>query len=288
MFDLILIDFSWLYNKYFYVAKYQAKVKGIPVTQVPDFVHALVIDMLSQFLGRMLDSYFTSKVLCVLDTPTSTLVNTTEGYKQNRDKEEKKEVYKNLNGTIAALSANPKLTFIKSKGYEADQVIASLAEKYCDSKAILIYSGDKDLLQLTYHKRVKVSDKFEKGKFLVKTDQEIFEKFKNTKGEDFTRISEDKRDILKYRVLKGDPSDNLGPVFPRIKDTEIISIIQEYWKDQEALDENMVNVIVESVRVSNPKLAEKLEGGLDNWVKNYRMMNLHGIKDLQISKVVGK
>ena len=236
----------------------------------------------------MLDSYFASKVLCVLDTPTSTLVNTTEGYKQNRDKEEKKEVYKNLNATIAVLAENPKLTFIKSNGYEADQVIASLAEKYCDSKAILIYSGDKDLLQLTYHKRVNVSDKFEKGKFLIKSDKEIFEKFKNTKGEDFTRISEDKRDILKYRVLKGDPSDNLGPVFPRIKDTEIISIIQEYWKDQETFNEDKASSIVESIKENNPKLAEKLEGGLENWVKNYRMMNLHGIKDLQIKKVVGK
>ena len=288
MFDLILIDFSWLYNKYYFVAKYQAKVKGIPEMQVPDFVHDLVINMLSQFLTRMLNSYFVSKVLCVLDTPTSSLKNNAEGYKQNRDKEEKKEVYRNLNATIAVLSENPKLTFIKSKGYEADQVIASLAEKYCDSKAILIYSGDKDLLQLTYHKRVKVSDKFEKGKFLIKSDQEIFEKFKNTKGEDFTRISEDKRDILKYRVLKGDVSDNLGPVFPRIKDSEIISIIQEYWKDQEVLDESRAVSIIESMKSTNPKLAEKLEGGLDNWVKNYKMMNLYGIKDLQINKVVGK
>ena len=287
MFDLILIDFSWLYNKYFYVAEYQAKTKGIPNTQVPDFVSALVIDMLSQFLRRVEDKNFASKILCVLDTPTSSLVNTSDGYKQNRDKEEKRKVYKNLNGTIAALSEDPKLTFIKSKGYEADQVIASLAEKYCDSKAILIYSGDKDLLQLTHYKRVNVSDKFEKGRFLIKSDKEIFEKFKNTKGEDFTRISEDKRDILKYRVLKGDPSDNLGPVFPRIKDTEIISIIQEYWKDQEVLDEEKAVSIINSIKETNPKLAEKLENGIENWVKNYKLMNLHGIKDLQINKVVG-
>lgn len=288
MFDLILIDFSWLYNKYFYVAKYQAKTKGIPLDKVSAYVGTLVIEMLSQFLHRIEDKYFTSKILCVLDTPTSALINTSEEYKQNRNKEEKKEVYKNLNETIAALAENPKLTFIKSKGYEADQVIASLAEKYCDSKAILIYSGDKDLLQLTHYKRVNVSDKFEKGKFLIKSDKEIFEKFKNSKGEDFTRISEDKRDILKYRVLKGDPSDNLSPIFPRIKDAEIISIIQEYWKDQEILDECRANSIIASVKESNPKLAEKLESGLDNWVKNYKLMNLHGIKDLKVSKVVGK
>lgn len=288
MFDLIFIDFSWLYNKYFYVAEYQAKVKGISQVHLPDYVGTLVIDMLSQFLHRVEDNYFTAKIFCVLDTPTSSLVNTSEEYKQNRNKEEKRKVYKNLNGTVAALSANPKLNFIKSHGYEADQVIASLAEKYCDSKAILIYSGDKDLLQLTYHKRVNVADKFEKGKFLIKSDKEIFEKFKNTKGEDFTRISEDKRDILKYRVLKGDSSDNLSPVFPRIKDTEIISIIQNYWKDQETLNEDKVTSMISSIKESDPKLADKLEGGSSNWLKNYRLMNLHGIKDLKISKVVGK
>ena len=116
----------------------------------------------------------------------------------------------------------------------------------------------------------------------------MIEKFKNSRGEDFTRISEDKRDILKYRVLKGDPSDNLSPVFPRIKDTEIISIIQKYWKDQEALDEGKATAMIKDIREADSKLADKLEGGLENWIKNYKLMNLHGIKDLKISKVVGK
>ena len=149
----------------------------------------------------------------------------------------------------------------------------------------MIYSGDKDLLQLTYHKRIKVSDKFEKGSFLVKTDCEIYNKFKNSKGEDFTRISEDKRDILKYRVLKGDPSDNLKPVFPRIKDKEIAEIIKNYWIDHEDFSSERAFKIIEDLKWDNPKLAEKLQESVDNWVRNYNLMNLHGIKDLQIKRI---
>ena len=287
MFELILIDFSWLYNRYYYVAKYQADTQGIPFEEQVDFIKAKLIYMLSSFLKIVKEKYFAAKIILVLDTPTSELVGSPskDGYKQNRNKKEKSEVYKNLNSVVAQLSEDDRLTFIRAWGYEADQVIAYLAEKYCESKAVLIYSGDKDLLQLTYHKRIKVADKFEKGQFLVKTDCDIFNKFKNSKGEDFTRISENKRDILKYRVLKGDPSDNLGPVFPRIKDKEIASIIKDYWIDYEEFSSERACKIIEDLKGDNPKLAEKLENNVDNWVKNYNLMNLQGISELKICRI---
>ena len=287
MFELILIDFSWLYNRYYYVAKCQADTKGISAEEKPEWIKATLLNMLTSFLNIVKEKYFTAKVLLALDTPTSELVGSPskEGYKQNRDKEEKHEVYQNLKSVIYALSEDEKLTFIRAWGYEADHVIAYIAEKYCGSKAILIYSGDKDLLQLTYHKRIKVADKFEKGSFLIKTDCEIYNKFKNSKGEDFTRISEDKRDILKYRVLKGDPSDNLKPVFPRIKDSEIANIIKNYWIDHEDFSSERAFKIIEDLKGDNPKLAEKLQENIDNWVRNYNLMNLHGIEDLKIKRI---
>lgn len=287
MFELILIDFSWLYNRYYHVAKYQADVKGLSAEEGSKQVRIVLLNMLFGFLKIVKENYFTAKILLALDTPTSELIGSPskEGYKQNRDKEEKHEVYKDLKSVISVLSEDEKLTFIRAWGYEADHVIAYLAEKYCDTKSILIYSGDKDLLQLTYHKRIKVADKFEKGAFLVKTDCDIFNKFKNSKGEDFTRISEDKRDILKYRVLKGDLSDNLKPVFPRIKDTEITDIIKNYWIDYEDFTAERAQKIIEDINGDNPKLAGKLQESIDNWIRNYRLMNLHGIKDLQIKKI---
>ena len=287
MFELILIDFSWLYNRYYYVAKYQADAKGISFEEKSTFIKTQLLNMLTGFFKNVKEKCFTAKIILALDTPTSQLIGcpSKEGYKQNRDKEEKNEVYQNLNNIIATLSEDEKLVFVRAWGYEADQVIAYLAEKYCSEKAVLIYSGDKDLLQLTYHKRIKVSDKFEKGQFLIKTDCDIYNKFKNSKGEDFTRISENKRDILKYRVLKGDPSDNLKPVFPRIKDSEIANIIKNYWIDYEDFTTERANKIIEDINGDNPKLAGKLVDNIDNWIRNYHLMNLQGIQGLQIKRI---
>ena len=291
MFDLILIDFSWIYNKYYYVAKVRP-LHTNKERESSEYLIPNVRDMLFRLFGLIEKSYPSSKVYLVLDPPLSSTENFSlcSDYKQNRNKEEKKEVYKNFKRVVGELTQllNKKFTFVRALGYEADQVIASLAEINQEDKKVLIFSGDKDLLQLSYFPNVEISDKFEKGQFLLKSDKEIFEKFKNSKGEDFTRISTNKKDILKYRVLKGDTSDNLSPVFPRIKDTEIISIIKEYWVDnqEEGLSEVRVSDIISDIRSDNKDLAEKLENNKETWLRNYRIMNLFGFKDLPIKKVV--
>jgi 5'-3' exonuclease len=280
---IILIDFSWLYNKYYYVAKYSASQKGgLDFGKSEDEV---TLRMLKQFLNIVKNSYKDTKVILALDSPTSTLKNIAifEGYKQNRNKEEKKEVYKNINKIISKINkAIPSFSFIKSKTYEADQLIASLVKKHCNRYEIIIFSGDKDLIQLTSFPNTYISDKFEKGQFIIKTDKELFEKFKNSKGEDFTRISMNKKDILKYRTLKGDTSDNLSPVFPRIKDTEIVDIIKNYWIDEEELSEERIYDIIDDVRGDNEKLALKLEANKDVWLRNYKIMDLLHTSNIEI------
>ena len=279
--DVILIDFSWVYNKYYFVAKSQTENKN-EVTQV-------TYRMLYEFFSRIPISYNNPIIAVALDSATKSTSNfaLNEEYKQNRDSESKKEVYKNLPEIVTKLhnSLNSCFSFVKSKGYEADQVIAYLCKKYCKTKRIIIFSGDKDLIQLTSYPNVHISDKFSSGRFIEKTDAELFEKFKNSKGEDFTRISRNKRDILKYRSLKGDPSDNLKPVFPRIKDTEIKEIIQNYWVDnqEEGLTEERAEKILEDLHGDNPKLAEKLKQNVTRWVTNYKIMNLLDVGNVPVS-----
>ena len=290
MFDLILIDFSWLYNKYYYVAKVRP-LHTPKELKSNDYLVPTIRDMLLRFFTLVSKSHPSANIILVLDPPLSTTENYSlcEEYKQNRNKEEKKEVYERFKDIVGELSQllNNKFTFVRAVGYEADQVIAYLAETNQD-KSVLIFSGDKDLLQLTYFTNVSISEKYEKGMFLLKTDDEIFKKFKNNKGEDFTRISTNKKDILKYRVLKGDTSDNLSPVFPRIKDSEIVSIIKDYWIDDmsEELSEERIRDIISDLRHDNRELAKKLKESKDIWLRNYKMMNLFGIKDIPIKKVV--
>ena len=284
---LILIDFSWLYNKYYYTAKY-----SIALNEDGRNLKLTIIRMLKQFLGLIYKSYPESKIVLALDSPTTSLKNFAlfEGYKQNRNKDEKKEVYTYLDEILIELikTLDSKVFyFIREKLYESDQLLSFIVKKYKNSSTLLlIYSGDKDFLQLTAYDNVFISDKFEKGKFLIKTDEEIFQKFKNSKGEDFTRISTNKKDILKYRVLKGDVSDNLSPVFPRIRDKEIIEIIQNYWIGDGALSENYIDYIIDEIKQHNVALANKLEYNKDTWLRNYKIMDLYHIEDIKFKRLV--
>ena len=285
---LVLVDFSWLYNKYYYAAKSSFSI--IRKENRDEEIKDNLLRMFLQFFRLVEESYKGTKIILALDSPTTTLNNYKifEGYKQSRNKEDKKEVYhffdEILKRLISLLDVKS-FSFIKAKGYEADQILACIVKKYHEESKIIIFSGDKDLLQLTSYKNTFVSDKFEKGKFIIKTDEEIFQKFKNSKNEDFTRVSNDKKDILKYRVLKGDTSDNLSPVFPRIKDTEIIEIIKDYWWENEELTEDSIKTIINRVKEHNLVLAEKLKYNKENWLRNYKIMDLLHVEDIKMKRV---
>ena len=291
MFDLILIDFSWIYNKYYYVASTRP-LHTLKDLRSNEFLVPTIRDMFLRFFSLIEKSHPTAHVLLILDPPLSSTENFAlcEDYKQNRNKEEKRNVYERFKDIVGELSqqAPKRFSFLRAVGYEADQVIAYLAETNQQNKKVLIFSGDKDLLQLSYFPNVEISEKYEKGMFLLKTDEDIFKKFKNNKGEDFTRISTNKKDILKYRVLKGDVSDNLSPVFPRIKDTEIVNIIKNYWIDDmsEGLSEERIKDIISDIKGDNKELAKKLKDNKEIWLRNFKLMNLYGLKDLPIKKVV--
>ena len=248
--------------------------------------------MLLQFLTLVNKYYPEARVILAMDPSTSSLKNRTlfEGYKQNRDKEAKKEVYKYIKDIVKNLTSkldSKVFYFIREKLYEADQLLAYTVKKFHEDHEIIVYSGDKDLLQLASYPNTYISDKFEKGKFHIKTDKEIFEKFKNSKGEDFARISTNKRDILKYRSLKGDSSDNLSSVYPRIKDTDIVKIIKEYWVDnqEEELTEERIDKILEDMEGFEPALAERLRESKEIWLRNYKIMDLLHVEDMNMRRL---
>lgn len=287
---LVLMDFSWLYNKYYYVAKGSFSINDNNDLNEEEKLKSNLTRMLFQFLTLVKKSYSNTKVALALDSPTSTLNNFKifEGYKQNRNKEEKRSVYSFLNDTLEYLVKNldyKSFSFIKAKGYEADQILAHLVKKYHEKFQIVLFSGDKDLLQLLTYSNVFISDKFEKGTFIVKTNEEIFEKFKNSKGEDFTRISDNKKDILKYRTLRGDTSDNLSPIYSRIRDKEIKEIIQNYWLEDEELSEGLMNVVIKRAENHNSDLAKKLKDSKEIWLRNYKIMDLIHTDEIKMKRL---
>ena len=83
MFELILVDFSWLYNRYYYVAKQKADAAGVPFEEKAEYIKNTVLSMLNNFFRVVETNCFTAKILLALDTPTSALEGAPakEGYK---------------------------------------------------------------------------------------------------------------------------------------------------------------------------------------------------------------
>ena len=286
---LFLVDFSWLYNKYYYGVVVNSLKEPEPSINDKELAERISI-YLNNHLSNISKLLGDTEVILVLDPKTSDLVNSKiySGYKAQRDTEIKHEVYKFQPQVIKALSK--KYTALISDEYEADQVIAHLAIKYKSNyRGVIIYSGDKDLIQLTCYKSVKIADSYKNKELHILTDKEIFSKFKDYRYIPFDeRISSNKVDILKYRVLRGDVSDNIPPVVPRLKDADIKVIITECWQENK-FSEEYLNEVLDKLYYINGTLSDKLRNNKDNWIRNIKLMNLFsmGKKEINIKEVHG-
>ncbi|MGL5308875.1 MAG: 5'-3' exonuclease [Metamycoplasmataceae bacterium] len=121
-----------------------------------------------------------------------------------------------------------KIKHMDMKGYEGDDLIASLTMKFSNENEILIWSDDQDLLQLIDN-NVSVIVKDKKSKqFMIKNIQN----FKNLHGFEHYQIPD-------FKGISGDSSDNL-PGIKGIGQKGAISLLNKY----ETL-ENIYNHITE-------------------------------------------
>lgn len=109
-----------------------------------------------------------------------------------------------------------------SPGWEADDVIATMVNRYKDKAAIGILSGDRDLIQLV-GPTVSLIRPMPKGEFEVLTPAKV--------NED---MGISPKQILDLKALAGDPSDNI-PGAKGIGPKGAIKLIQEHKTWQQAL-----------------------------------------------------
>lgn len=125
-------------------------------------------------------------------------------------------------------------------GFEADDLIATVAEKFRDSAdlRIIILTGDRDTLQLVEGDKVVVKA-FKKGvsETIVYDEKNILENYGLAPGR-----------LIDYKALVGDPSDNIKGV-PGIGPKTALSLLRKYGD----LDNVYKNVSFEG------KLGEKLQ-----------------------------
>jgi len=128
-------------------------------------------------------------------------------------------------------------------GFEADDVLATLAQRARDAEApALVVSGDRDLLQLA-HGSVRVHYVGARGKDAVVYDEAAV----------LTRFGVPPQHLPSYVALVGDPSDNL-PGVPGIGSSTAQKLLAGKGSCQELLDQV---VAVKSTRVREALLAHR-------------------------------
>lgn len=134
---------------------------------------------------------------------------------------------------------------ITVNGYEADDIIGTLVKKFGKSAEIVVISNDRDLWQLTpYGARIMVPDK--NGSFNYIDSNSVKEIYQL-----------DPHQIIDYKGLRGDPSDNIPGVYG-IGDKTAKTLLQKY-DSIENLYQHIEEVTPESVK---KKLIENCENAV--------------------------
>lgn len=135
------------------------------------------------------------------------------------------------------------ITVLEAPGYEADDIIATLAHKFNRSvDQVVVLSGDLDLLQLVKGEKV-IAEIPRKGISETHTynDEAVIEKL---------GVPPDK--VVDYKGLVGDKSDNI-PGVPGVGPKTAVNLIQRYGS-MEDIYKN-----IEDIRKEKASLANKLK-----------------------------
>ena len=132
------------------------------------------------------------------------------------------------------------IKILEKPGYEADDLIATLNEKFKDkANEIIILTGDLDTLQLVDLKTKVITMKKGISEFTIYDEKEVFQKY---------GIRPDQ--IPDFKVLVGDPSDNI-PGIQKIGEKTASQLLKKY--------ENIENIINEAKKCKiDPGLKQKI------------------------------
>ena len=152
------------------------------------------------------------------------------------------------------------LTLICIDGIEADDTIAYISQQVLVESDIFIMSTDKDFLQLV-DDRVKVWSPTKKKLY--------------TKNEVFEEYGIPSRNILTYRVLDGDKSDNIGG----IRGAGIKSIVKYIQPITEDKDFTIMDLFDYAEKTSDKKikLLDSIQNSRNLLKRNYLLMQLQKV-----------
>lgn len=213
---VILIDLSNLAHICYSVAVWLVNKKVWNGPEEPS--KGMVINILKGKLNGILNTTGpSSHIIFVMDSGRGNKETVLNNYKGQRIQREYNPI-----ADVARYLYKQGYDIKYSKGEEADDCIATLAKRLRNHIKVIIMSTDQDLWQL---KRKNIEILSIKGN-MEKASKEVL-----NKKYGINRY----KDIVKYKVLFGDSSDNIGPILPYLTKKPILEKINEGIKSKKII-----------------------------------------------------
>jgi DNA polymerase I len=238
---LFLIDgHSYIYRA-FYAIRHLSNSKGFPTNAVYGF---------TQMLLKVIKDYQPEYLAVVLDSKAPSFRSEvyTE-YKANRT-----AMPDNLSlqiPYIKNLIEGYRIPILELDGYEADDIIGTLAKRLAPEADVAVITGDKDLLQLV-DDRVKIIDTMKEQTFGV---EEVLERF-GVRPEQ----------VIEFMGLAGDAIDNI-PGVPGIGEKTAIELIKTFG--------TIENLLAHLEQVPQKRLRANLQTYGEQALLSRRLATLH-------------
>ena len=185
---LLLVDSHAIIHRAYHALPPLRSQSGIPTNAVYGFF---------SMLDRAIIDFKPSHVITCFDTPKPTFrKDLYEDYQANRPSMQ--DDLKPQFGTIKELLDCAGIVRFERPGFEADDVIGTLATKFkSKDMRVLILTGDKDILQLVDEHVIVITPQTGLSTIKLYNPEEVHKKF------DIQPLQ-----IPDYKALAGDPSDN--------------------------------------------------------------------------------
>ena len=223
--QLFIIDGSSYLYRAFYAIRHLSNAKGLPTNAIYGFV---------QMLLKVLKEHRPDYLAVTFDSKAPTF---------------RSEVYKEYKANRPAMpeSLSPQIPYVKKiiegyriallemEGYEADDLIGTVAKRLESEVDVVIVTGDKDLLQLVSD-RVQVYDSMKEKRLGV---EEVIQRFGVTPEQ-----------VVEVMGLAGDAIDNI-PGIPGIGEKTALQLIKTYG--------SIENLLARAEEIPQKKLKENLK-----------------------------
>lgn len=217
--------------------------------------YRVFISKVQALLAKLSD--MNSELVFVLDSFPQAKKDIYAEYKEGR----KRFDFDPKKGLLSALNSIIEFKIAKVKGYEADDVMASLV-KQNSHRNVVVVTSDKDLWVLLQHQNCNVYD-LSKNEYV--THEMFYDKYKLN----------DYRHITLYKTLWGDSSDNIPNVMPALQKSMLPLISQT---------DGTLADFIQRFEESRPKhtkaVIAKYESNQDQLIDNYTLVSLNSNLDV--------